>query len=364
MYQFQRLAFNCLLSLSCLLCGTLLQSNENSGGEAMSSTVEVEFVEQIWSKADHNAFTDLIRYKNQWVVTFREAGHHTQTSGGKICLLVSDAGRQWQSAALLAYDHLDLRDPHLSIAPDGQLMLLMGCLEVTEEDKYEGLHTRVSMTDDFTQWPVPEPVYDPGEWIWKLTWHEGVGYGISYSFDGPPTEKETTWYAKLVKTTDGKQFQLVTDLGIPDAPSEGSIGFLPDNRMVAVIRRGKGDRMSWYGESLPPYTDWKWNSCGQTLHAPDLLVATPGTCWVSGREVEFLKEKPETMADLRCWVSVGKIVNSQYEPLVTLPSGGDCGYTGMVLDESGGDRALWISYYSEHECKEDKTAIYIAKIRL
>ncbi len=42
---------------------------------------------------------------------------------------------------------------------------------------------------------------------------------------------------------------------------------------------------------------------------------------------------------------------------LTLPSGGDTSYAGMVLE----DDMLWISYYSSHE---GKTSIYLAKVRV
>jgi hypothetical protein len=46
-----------------------------------------------------------------------------------------------------------------------------------------------------------------------------------------------------------------------------------------------------------------------------------------------------------------------YEPLLTLPSGGDTSYPGMVWH----DNEIWMSYYSSHE---EKTAIYLARIKL
>jgi len=42
---------------------------------------------------------------------------------------------------------------------------------------------------------------------------------------------------------------------------------------------------------------------------------------------------------------------------LTLPSGGDTSYAGMVLF----DNLLWVSYYSSHE---GKTAIYMAKVEV
>ena len=43
--------------------------------------------------------------------------------------------------------------------------------------------------------------------------------------------------------------------------------------------------------------------------------------------------------------------------LLTLPSGGDTSYPGLVWR----DGVLWVSYYSSHE---GKTAIYLAKVRI
>jgi hypothetical protein len=42
---------------------------------------------------------------------------------------------------------------------------------------------------------------------------------------------------------------------------------------------------------------------------------------------------------------------------VTLPSGGDCSYAGLVWHEG----QLWVSYYSSHE---GKTAIYLARLKV
>ena len=56
---------------------------------------------------------------------------------------------------------------------------------------------------------------------------------------------------------------------------------------------------------------------------------------------------------------MGRLSESGYEPLLTLPSGGDTSYPGLVWH----DGLLWVSYYSSHEGKaaiypcEDQTAM-------
>ena len=86
-------------------------------------------VTKIWDDAPHNAFTDLIRYENKFYCTFREGtGHVPGETGedGKIRILISEDGEEWESLALLAKRDYDLRDSKLSVTPDGRLMVLMG----------------------------------------------------------------------------------------------------------------------------------------------------------------------------------------------------------------------------------------------
>ena len=82
-------------------------------------------VEKIWDEGTHNAFTDLVRYAGKWWCTFREAADHGW-SIGTVRVICSEDGQAWASAAVLAEDEVDLRDPKLAVMPDGRLMLVMG----------------------------------------------------------------------------------------------------------------------------------------------------------------------------------------------------------------------------------------------
>ena len=54
---------------------------------------------------------------------------------------------------------------------------------------------------------------------------------------------------------------------------------------------------------------------------------------------------------------LARMTKDSYEPVLRLPSGGDCSYPGMVEH----DGLLWMSYYSSHE---GKTSIYLARIEV
>ena len=89
------------------------------------TVTQLESLEMIWDHAPHNAFTDLIRFQDRWWCVFREAAGH-DAPGGIVRVLTSKTGAMWESAARVEERDIDLRDPKLSVTPDGRLMLLMG----------------------------------------------------------------------------------------------------------------------------------------------------------------------------------------------------------------------------------------------
>ena len=83
----------------------------------------------------HNAFTDLVRHRGRWWCTFREADDHG-ASIGTLRVLVSDDGAGWSSAGHVTEEGVDLRDPKLSVMPDGRLLLLAGGSIIDDDGRY------------------------------------------------------------------------------------------------------------------------------------------------------------------------------------------------------------------------------------
>ena len=60
-------------------------------------------VQKIWSQPTHQSFfTDLIRFRDQWVCSFREATTHG-SDDGYIQLICSPDGQHWVAASLRAH---------------------------------------------------------------------------------------------------------------------------------------------------------------------------------------------------------------------------------------------------------------------
>lgn len=306
---------------------------------ARAEDLELVSVRKIWDHGRHNAFTDLVRFQGRWYCTFREADAHVG-GNGKCRVLVSTDGEKWESAALLAEDGIDLRDPKLTETPDGRLMMVMGG-SVYEGKKLLGRRPRVAFSKDGVEWTAPEKVLEEGDWLWRVTWHDGVAWGTSYQFVGQER------MLALYRSTDGLKYEKVTDLDVPGHPNETTLRFLKDGRMVALVRREAGNRNGWIGVSEKPFTRWKWTEVPHRLGGPNFVVMDDGTIWAGGRG--------RVGDDAR--MVIARMTPESYEPVLTLPSGGDCSYPGMVWH----DGMLWVSYYSSHE---GKSSIYLAKVKV
>ncbi|MDP1835398.1 MAG: hypothetical protein Q8K75_05655 [Chlamydiales bacterium] len=288
-------------------------------------------VSRIWDHAPHSAFTDLIDFQGVFFCCFREADSHAGTPG-IIRILRSSDSTSWTSAATLAAESIDLRDPKLSIMPDGRLLLTLGTPQ-----------PYIAFSENGADWSPAIPIDLPNEWIWRVTWHEGVGYGVSYRYSNLK-DLDKPWIVTLHKTTDGKTYQAITTLDVPNYPSEATLRFTPDGAMIALIRR---DGNGWIGKAVAPYTQWQWADCGTRIGGPNFLITPKGQMLASCR----LTKNEGT------FTAVGTITTSTYAPQLVLPSGGDTSYPGMALR----DNTIYVSYYSSHE---GKSAIYLARIKI
>jgi hypothetical protein len=319
---------------------------------------ELVSVAKIWEAGKHNAFTDLIRWHDKWYCTFREADAHVG-GDGKLRVLESADGTRWESAALVEEKGIDLRDPKLSITPDDRLMITAGG-SVYEGTTLLGRQPRVAFSKDARTWTAPQRVLSEGEWLWRVTWHGGQAYGVSYNADErkSPAAQEAAktgaappgpadWKLKLVSSSDGVKYDLITHLDVPGHPNETTLRFLPDGEMVALVRREGGNTFGWIGRSQAPYKQWTWKETKHRLGGPNFIRLPSGELWAAGRSY------PGGAKTVVAKMTAG----GDYEPVLTLKSSGDTSYPGLVWHEG----LLWMSFYSSHE---GKTSIYLAKIKL
>ena len=319
---------------------------------SLGAELELVSVKKIWDGAPHSAFGDLIRFDNRWVCVFREGKWHVARPGeeddGKLRVITSKDGEQWESLALIAEKGIDLRDPHLSVAADGRLMIVAGGSRYPA-GQYKGRHSRVMFSRNGTDWSAPQPVLEPGHWLWRVTWHKGRAYGVSkYEYPGKELTVNTR-RQNLVGSTDGVEWQTITELEVPGG-DETTLRFSGD-RMIALTRRTSlNDNVAWVGTSTAPFQRWQWKPASVFLGGPNFIVLKGDRMIAGGRVFpEEYAKNPKTM--------LGMLTLDGLSPILTLPSGGDNSYPGFVFH----DGLLWTMYYSSHQ---GKTGIYLAKVRV
>lgn len=314
-------------------------------GDAIKG-IEIVSVKKIWDEGAHNAFTDLIRFRNRWYCTFREAEDHVG-GDGKLRVLESKDGDAWTSTALLAEQGIDLRDPKFSTTPDNRLMIVAGGSVYGGTKVLKSRRPRVAFSKDAKTWTAPAPVLGDGDWLWRVTWNRKRAYGVSY-YIGPQGRAAGDWELRFAESSDGVDWKVTSVLAVTDQPNETTLRFLPNDECVAFVRREAGDKQAWIGRSMPPYKQWQWKPAGHQTGGPNFIVLPDGR-WVGGGRRYYPDRKNRT--------EVGALTPDGYQPLVSLPSAGDNSYPGFVWHQN----LLWMSYYSSHE---GKTSIYLAKLKL
>jgi len=325
--------------------------------------IEAELVElaKIWDEAPHNAFTDLIRWKDSFYCVFRQGRGHVSCDGA-IRVLKSKDASSWEPMALVTLDGYDLRDPHVSVTPDNSLMLLGGAAPRKQDNQSVPTGTFVCFSKDRQHWTEPRIVIEPGRWLWRVTWHKAKAYGVSYAAGkGHP-------YVDLLVSSDGVNYEPhVARLFGQGYPTEVTLRFDTDDTSYALVRRDRLEDQpssALLGVSRPNYTQWQWHDLGTDFNGfggPN-LIRIPSGHWIGAGRMH-----PRLRGDRLAPAQAGggaytaltylDVKNGTVSELFRLPSGGDTSYPGLLWHEN----LLYVSYYSSHE---GKTSIYLAKLRL
>lgn len=298
-------------------------------------------VSQIGATGPHNAFTDLVRYRDRWFCVYREGAGHAEGAGRIRVLSATDD--RWETTAVVETAGVDLRDPKLSIAPDGRLMMLGGAAEPATRNPVKDHYSFVSFSDDGRVWSKPERVLGSWQWLWRVTWHKGMAYGVAYEWD--PKSSSRDHKAALYKSRDGLHYEKLADFEPPGA-TEATLRFGPDETLYCLQRRDGKQNSAMLGTARPPYTKWEWKDLGMSLGGPNFIRLPDGVWWAAGRA--RVSGKVQTVL-ARLDVDAGTLTTA-----VVLPSGGDTSYPGLVWH----DDVLWMSYYSSHE---GQTRVYLAR---
>ncbi|MFN0129131.1 MAG: CocE/NonD family hydrolase [Verrucomicrobiales bacterium] len=317
----------------------------------LQPAAEVIDVRRITNTPAYCAFTDLVRHRGTWFCVFREGDGHVPGADGTIRVLSSTDGMAWEPVAQLSEAGVDLRDPKISVTPEGRLMLLIGGSVYDGQNgdlsrSFVSARGRVSFSDDGRTWSPPTAISVTDEWLWRVTWQDNTAYGVSYQNRGSSGAALNLW-----KSRDALAYDKITSLqpGGDAWPNETTLRFDHTGSLLALVRRERDNRHAWLGRSPPPFVDWSWHDTGRMIQGPNFIRAA-NAWWYAGRD--------QPPGDTAIRTVVGLLHHDTARPIITLPSGGDTSYPGLVEANPG---ELWVSYYSSHE---GPAAIYLARLRL
>lgn len=313
-------------------------------------------VEKIWDQNLYCAFTDIEKFNGWYYVAFREArGHVFDENGkaeGKIRVIRSRHLRKWESVALLGMPDMDFRDPKLSITPNGQLLVSIG-VSIYVNRQFVSRAPWAALSCDGIHFDMQQCVLDgcPGnDWPWRTTWHDGTGYNVDYYLEDDESSDKAG--LALLTTKDGVHYTRMCNLDVPGVfPNEATIRFREDGTMAIMVRCEGGNQRGLWGMSQPPYTQWEWKEMPFKLGGPDFV---------------FL-DNDKVVCGSRChhignWCTTslytGNADGTCFHQVMTLPSGGDTSYPGMMVE----DGTLIMTYYAGHETHWP--SIYLARIPL
>lgn len=297
-------------------------------------------IRKIWDQGSSHAMTDVIRFHNQWFCTFCESNGQVDNI---IRVIHSSDAENWKPAHFFSKPEQHLSHPTLSITPQGRLMLLFTGVSIQTNN----LQTYVTYYDGIA-WTKVLPISIENECLWRVTWFQGIAYGVSYHLNNNQVESTL----KLYRSLNGSQYEEITQLNVPNVPKETTLRFYQTGEMLALVKRSeKQSDNAWFGRSYPPYLEWAWSDSKRPLHSPNFLLENDRYIWAAG--------KTELISPyyIRGYTILALAQNEKINPLFSFPSWGEVGGTGMDLE----GHILWMSYISSHE---GKPMIYLSRVDL
>ncbi len=316
---------------------------------ANDSSATILSTEKIYEgKYSHNAFTDLVFFKNTFYCVFREAKSHVGDNG-TIVILTSKNAKTWQVLKKIKIEQIDLRDPKFILSEKKQTLYLQIAGSVYNEGKYVKTKHFVLKTKNGKIWSNLELVNVSKKWLWKPIIYGDSSIAIGYRAG----EK-----LSLYKSEDLKNYVKSKDLSLDPKGvlSEAACTFDGKGNLFTIIRKNYPG--TYFGTSQKPFLDWDWKKLDNVIGGPNIMVIN-NRIIISGRTYDNSKSK-----NCRTKTFLGEVVGDKIKILHYLKSGGDTGYTGMVYKKG----ILYLSYYSEdekcHNPNNTKTSIYLSKIKL
>jgi hypothetical protein len=328
--------------------------------QADAPKVEVTNIRRVFHNGEHNAFTDMVRFRDRYYLTFRSCpdGHMVHPTASVI-VLASDDLKSWEVVHRFSVRHRDTRDPHFLIFKEKLFIYTgtwySGATTLDRADYDVNLHLGYAVwTDDGASWSQPILLDGTfGHYIWRAAaWNDKAYLCGRRKIDFEVLDKgEGRKITSLMLESDDGLIWRKKAVFQPIEGDETAFQFDEDGSVTAIARAFR-NAPAQVLRSHYPWTDWERVKLDRYIGGP--LLVRWGDRWVVGGRKMIDGAKTSMY-----WLN-----DSTLSEFAELRSGGDTSYPGF--SELSPTHAV-MSWYSSHEKDEQGqtiTAIYLADLRI
>ncbi|HOK56941.1 MAG TPA: hypothetical protein PKV21_07780 [bacterium] len=296
----------------------------------------------IWWDGYHNAFTDIIKHKKNFLVTFRHATKHAVSGNGEIYIIKSKNLEKWDLIKKFPNFH-DSRDPKF-FRFKNKIGVLFGVRFLNEKEKID---MYISYSEDGTNFIPPVKFENYNLWFWRIRNFNEKLYATSYEL-----KLERGTY--LFLSEDGLNFKEISQIVKGEYANEADFLFEKDGLCYAIVRR-ENYQTPILAISTPPYKKWEKYPLNFIIQGPHIFkfhdkIFTAGRIYL--KKESLLSEIKDREYITKTGIFELDMKNKKLELVRILPSSGDTSYCGSFYENG----KLYLTYYSQHELnlKESK----------
>jgi len=309
----------------------------------------------------HNSNTDLTFFRGNYYLIHAQTKWHLEDRNGRLLVHRSRDAKKWTKVAEITVPDIDVRDPKFAVIKNRLFVYFLPNLHF---DPFPET-TYWTVSEDGEIWKVPSELKTVTVLGKGRTGRQVKVTGGGWKLWRPKTPDRKTWYVAatgkksqyphwitvLLKSTDGLQWEEVSELYTTFRTDEPAIEFMRDKGIIATLRcGGMGTKGYEFGNptantviasSAPPYKDWSYSHSFITRLDGETLFRVGNRIFAAGRS--HLGPRFDMGNHLaRKRTSLYEVKRDRLIHLFDLPSNGDTGYTGVVQKRG----SVYVSYYT------------------
>lgn len=275
----------------------------------------------ILSSEYHLGFPDITKFENNWYVSLRLSEGHMPEKMGNVLIYKSNDLKKWELEQVYTQNGYDIRDPKLLVANN---KMYIHFNSTTISPYGESRNDYISEYNQYSKkWNNATKINknsDKKSWFWRITYHNGKFYTISYS----------AGKIQLFESSNGIDFKPIYNYDSNSILTESTLRF-HDYKAYILIRVNRGGETLLGVSDENSLTSWTFKTLAiNEIGGPNFLFYN-NYIFLSGRNI-----------DRTSLFSYNLNTSLFTDTGLSFPSGGDTGYPGMLIEND----ILYLVYYS------------------